>query len=91
MHDAPTDARLLVEVATISLRRDRLVKAPLHARAGVDACWIVGVASRAVLVRRSPSGAGFVDVSWHGEGGLVRPLDCPDVEIGVRSVLPGPQ
>jgi Uma2 family endonuclease len=86
----PAEVHLVVEVATTSARRDRLVKGPLYARAGVPEYWIVDVSSRIVHVHRAPSAAGFADIRSHREDAVLRPLSFPEVEIRVASVLPRP-
>jgi Uma2 family endonuclease len=84
----PTEAQLVVEVATTSVRRDRFVKGPLYARAGVPEYWIVDVASRTVHVCRTPAGAEFGEVTVHGPDATLRVSMFPDVEVPIRSVLP---
>lgn len=84
----PTDVHLVIEVATASERRDRMVKAPLFARAGVPEYWIVDVKSRTVRICRHPVSAEFNDVAVHGDDDVLRLSSFPDVEIPLRSILP---
>jgi Uma2 family endonuclease len=84
----PAEVHLVVDVATTSARRDRVVKAPLYARAGVPEYWIVEVESRTVRVCRRPAGAEFGDATVYGQGDSLRLLRFPDVEIAIRSILP---
>ena len=42
-HPGPADISLLIEVADTSLNKDRYVKAPLYAGAGVPEYWIVNL------------------------------------------------
>src|SRR5438093_9105865 len=58
----PARAYLVIEVAESSLRRDRLVKGPIYARAQVDEYWLVDLNLRAVEVHRNPQGAQFNSV-----------------------------
>jgi len=53
----PTTARLLFEVARDSLRRDREVKAPLYARAGIPEYVIVNLKDDCLEVHRDPDPA----------------------------------
>lgn len=48
-------AVLVIEVAVGSQAIDRNVKAPLYARAGIPAYWLVDVPARAVEVRTEPT------------------------------------
>jgi Uma2 family endonuclease len=50
----PRSALLVVEVADESLRRDRLLKGRIYARAQVSEYWVVDVAGRAVEVYAEP-------------------------------------
>jgi Uma2 family endonuclease len=47
-------ALLVIEVAGESLRKDRLVKSRVYARAGVPEYWIVNLEERCVEVQRDP-------------------------------------
>lgn len=51
----PGDILLIIEVADTSLEKDRLVKSPAYAAAGVPEYWIVNLLDRQVEVRRAPS------------------------------------
>jgi Uma2 family endonuclease len=84
----PSQAHLVVEVAGSSQRRDRLVKGPIYARAGVAEYWIVDLASRTIEVHQSPHGAHYTRVSRHAEGETLRLLAFPDVEVHIGSILP---
>jgi len=50
----PETALLVIEVADTTLRKDRLVKAPVYAEAGVAEYWIVNVAARQLERHREP-------------------------------------
>ena len=52
----PEDILLIIEASDTSLRKDRELKLPLNAEAGVPECWIVDVQRKAVEVFRKPSG-----------------------------------
>ena len=58
----PRSALLVVEVADESLRRDRLLKGRIYARAQVPEYWVVDVAGRAVEVYSEPD----ADVGRYG-------------------------
>lgn len=53
----PETALLVIEVADTTLRKDRLVKAPVYAGAGVAEYWIVNVAALQVERHRDPDSA----------------------------------
>ncbi len=55
-HPVPGDMALVVEVADSTVERDRDVKGPIYARAGVPVYWIVNLPDRRVEVYRDPTG-----------------------------------
>ena len=55
-HPGPNDVALVVEVADVSLNRDRTFKKRLYAQAGIAAYWIVNLVDRRVEVYSDPSG-----------------------------------
>jgi Uma2 family endonuclease len=55
-HPGPQDATLVVEVADSSLRRDKITKKRLYARAGVTVYWIVNLVDGLIEVYSDPSG-----------------------------------
>jgi Uma2 family endonuclease len=55
-HPGPRDMALVIEVADTSIRRDRVIKARLYARAGIPVYWIVNLPGGRVEVHTEPSG-----------------------------------
>ena len=87
---SPSDALLVVEAADTSLDRDRGVKLPLYAAAGVPEVWIVDFASETVVVHRVPSSGGYRDVLRVPRGGSLSPAAFPDLTLGADEIL-GPR
>jgi Uma2 family endonuclease len=54
-HPGPKDVALVVEVADVSLKRDRTLKKRLYAQAGIPAYWIVNLVERCVEVFTDPA------------------------------------
>ena len=52
----PTQAHLLVEVASTSLAQDRLTKSAIYARAGVPCYWIVNLRESCIEANRTDGG-----------------------------------
>jgi len=69
-----TTAVLAVEVAWTSLHRDRVVKRPAYARAGVSEYWVVDGRGRRVVVHRDPRDGDYRDVTERSSGTLRTPL-----------------
>lgn len=83
----PRDVMLLIEVSDTSLRRDREIKLPLYAGAGIPEYWIVDVQDGVIEVHTSPSGARYGTVRRFGRGESVSPLAFPDLRLAVDEVF----
>ena len=55
----PDQILLLIEVSDTTLRRDREVKLPRYARAGIPEVWIVVLAEQRIEVYREPEGEAY--------------------------------
>jgi Uma2 family endonuclease len=95
LHEHPSRAVLIVEVAETSYRIDRRYKASLYARAGIAEYWILDVASERLEVHRGPEAAADAVHGWRygrvaklRRGATVTPLFVPDVAIRVADLLP---
>ena len=86
-HPGPRDAFLLVEVSDSSLKRDRRLKLPVYAKAGVREVWIVNLQDRCIEVYRDPKGRAFRTSFAVLEGRSVRPLRFPRIAVSVRALL----
>ncbi len=85
---SPREAFLVIEVSDSSLRRDRGIKAPLYASAGVPEYWIVDVVHEGVEVYSTPSRRGYVSSTRHSRGASIRVPGFPDVLVLVDDILP---
>jgi Uma2 family endonuclease len=86
-HPGPADVLLLIEVADSSVERDRDVKIPLYAAAGVPEVWLVNLPAAHIHVHRDPSTAGYLSLRIAGRGDAVTPLHCPDIVLSVDDIL----
>ena len=59
----PHDVLLLVEVADTSLEKDRTVKVPLYAEAGIELLWIVNLNEDVVEVYAAPRNGRYTKMS----------------------------
>ncbi|MEQ8819612.1 MAG: Uma2 family endonuclease [Sumerlaeia bacterium] len=86
----PEQAFLVVEVADSSLRKDRMVKLPLYARAGIAEFWIVNLAEDCIEVYRVPDRAAgaYGDQKSYRRGDRFALLAFPDFEVAADAVLP---
>jgi Uma2 family endonuclease len=81
------DALLVVEVADTSQYRDRVVKLPRYAAAGIPETWIVDLEAGAVEVYREPSSDGYQQQRRYERGAEVAPAAFPDVVLDVADIL----
>ena len=84
----PTTAHLVVEVSGSSLRRDRLVKGPIYARAGIEEYWVLDLGDRSADVHRHPDAGQYTQVVRVDDHGRIQLLRFPDVGVSMRDVLP---
>ncbi len=71
-------AELLIEVADATERRDRDLKLPRYAAAGVGEVWLVSAPARAVTRHRAPIDGAWSFVQRHGPGEAIAPHCAPD-------------
>jgi Uma2 family endonuclease len=58
----PNDCVIVIEVSEATACKDRLLKAPLYALAGIPELWIVDLSMSETIVHRGPTSAGWSDV-----------------------------
>jgi Uma2 family endonuclease len=74
-------------IADTSLRRDREIKVPIYARAGIAEAWIVDVRGERMFVYRDPQGGTYQSVVDIGRDGTIAPAAFPDLRIAVDEVF----
>lgn len=85
--DHPEKTRLVIEVADSSLARDRGMKQRLYALAGVPEYWIVNLVDGVIEVYTRPENGAYASVTKHAPGETLRPIQLPDLAIGVDQIL----
>ena len=87
--DVPTPAHalLVVEVADSSHHRDRAIKLPRYAAAGVPEAWIVDLDGECVEVCRDLVGGRYRERRRVPRGETVAPETFPDVTLEVADIL----
>jgi Uma2 family endonuclease len=83
----PSDVLLLIEAAESSLQRDREVKLPVYAAAGIQEYWIADLDREQVLVHRDPLGEAYRSVSTLGGEEPFCPLAAPDFTVTVQQLF----
>ena len=84
----PSTALLLIEISNSSLRKDRKIKLPIYAEAGVPEYWIIDVSEPgdvSVAVYTKPAKDGYATLVTLRDGDMLRPLNVP-IEIAVSDL-----
>lgn len=84
----PSMAALLIEVSDSSIAKDRRIKAPIYAAAGVPEYWIIDISSEvlAVEVHTQPTPDGYRNVDILRAGDVLRPVHLTGIEICVGDI-----
>ena len=85
----PADVLLVIEVADSSLRRDRELKLPHYAAAGIPEVWIANVPARQVEAFHDPVDGVYQSSRIVRADGQISPRAFPDVVLTVGEFLLG--
>ena len=76
-HPQPKDIILIIEVADSSLDKDRNIKLPGYARAGIAEAWLVVLEESTVEVHTQPSAKGYDNIQIFRAG---KAIESPQVK-----------
>jgi Uma2 family endonuclease len=82
----PSEALLVVEIASSSLALDRGLKRTIYAEVGIPEYWIVDVNGRTVEVHTRPDGGRYSRVQTLRDGDVLQPTLLPEVMIRVAEM-----
>ena len=80
-HPTPEDTLFIIEVADSSLEKDRKVKLPLYASAGIPEAWIVNLPTGQLERYRRPAQGDYSDAQ------VLLPGDRIETELAVALIL----
>lgn len=86
-HPGPDDVALLIEVCGSSLAKDREVKLPVYAAAGIAEVWLVDIESDTVQVCREPKDQGYGSMQTVGAGQEFTAVCLPGQAVGVDALF----
>ncbi len=86
-HARAEDIALIVEAAASSYKKDRHVKLPIYAAAGIAEYWIVDLERRTLTVFRDPDGAAYRSEQTIAGDQTVSPMACPDLSIRIADIF----
>jgi Uma2 family endonuclease len=81
------DVLLLIEVAESSLRYDRTTKLRLYAEAGIPEYWVVNCEAESIETYRTPTAAGYGDVTQLARTGTIALGAVPEVALTLAEVF----
>ncbi|MEM9919751.1 MAG: Uma2 family endonuclease [Bacteroidota bacterium] len=85
-HPGPEDVYLVIEVADSSLEKDRQVKGPLYAKAGIPEYWIINLSDRQIEIHREPKDGAYCFQQTVLEGGRVESSSVP-LSLGYTDIF----
>jgi len=83
----PEDIALIIESAASSLKKDRHVKLPVYASAGIQEYWIADLEGGILTVFRDPDGTEYRSEQAYAVDQMVSPLACADLSIRVADIF----
>ena len=83
----PHTAHLVVEIADISLPKDRGLKAKLYAEVEVTEYWVVNLVDDVVEVYAGPEGSTYRTATTKSRDDAITLVAFPDVTIAVDNIL----
>jgi len=84
-HPTPDDILLIIEVADSTIYKDRNVKMPLYALAGIPETWLVDLGNQTVEVFLQPQFGNYADTKVYELGEYIRSEVVP--RVAVRAIL----
>jgi len=81
------DVLLIVESAASSLPRDRHVKLPIYAAAGIQEYWIADLERETLTVFREPEGVAYRTERTLSGDETIAPLACPELSLRVADIF----
>ena len=87
-HPVPSEVYLIIEVADSSLKFDCETKSKAYAQAEIKDYWVMEVVERQLYIFREPTSDGYKSKVVLGEQETISPLQFPDLQIGVKEILP---
>jgi Uma2 family endonuclease len=86
-HPTPPDVLLVIEVADATVVKDRTVKIPLYARAGIAEAWLVNIPEERVEIYSSPAGGSYQSAEVFGRGDGARSHTIEGLSVNVGELL----
>jgi Uma2 family endonuclease len=86
-HPMPTDVLLIIEVADSTLLKDRNIKVPLYARAGLAEVWLVNLPKELIEVYSDPVNGKYRKCEKFKRGEVVKSPTVKGLSLKVNEVI----
>lgn len=86
-HPTPADVMLVIEVADATVVKDRTIKMPLYARAGIAEAWLANIPEGQVEVFSAPSGGVYRRAEVFVRGAEARAHTVEGLAVNVAGLL----
>ena len=86
-HPTPADVLLVIEVADTTVVKDRTIKIPLYARAGIAEAWLVNIPEERVEIYSDPAGGTYQRAEVYGRGAEARSHTVEGLTVNVGDLL----
>jgi Uma2 family endonuclease len=86
-HPAPADVLLVIEVADTTVVKDKTIKIPLYAHAGVPEAWLVNIPEGRVEIYSNPTGGMYQRTEVFGRGEEARSHTLEGLVVSVSELL----
>ena len=86
-HPTPADVLIVIEVADTTVVKDKTIKIPLYARAGIAEAWLVNIPEERVEVYSNPAGGTYQRAEVFGRGDEARSHTLEGLAVNVSELL----
>ena len=86
-HPMPKDVLLIIEVADTSLLKDRNIKVPLYARAGITEVWVVNLPKESVEIYSELQNGKYRKCQKHKRGETMKSATVKGLSLTVNEIL----
>jgi len=86
-HPTPADVLLVIEVADATVVKDRTVKIPLYARAGIAEAWLVNIPEEWLEIYSDPAGGTYQRAKVYGRGEEAQSHTAEGLIVNVGELL----
>ena len=80
-HPTPTEILLVIEVSDTSVEKDRSIKLPLYAAAGIPEAWLVNLPEQTIEVYTEPNTEGYSNIHIYRKGDTIQTTNVKGLSV----------